>query len=324
MQRANRPFSKVLFLALKIIVGVLLVWWLWRNGELNWKTIASVRPSWALAGLVVFQALMILSLAWRWHLLLQASETGISFGAALVITLMGQCTSTFTPGSIGIDGTRFYQLFKLVKTERATALLSIVWDRILGVGALLSLTVICNMMLLTRTLPAPIKSTFAAITVFSICLLALPLSLLLPKNPLHRLRQWHLLRKVPQVPFAKTTFILPAIVACSTHFCNAMALICALYAMGEAVPIGPSLLLMPVIILSSLIPLTPLGLGISDAVALLLFNTVHISNGANAMMLGRITFVIISALSGIAWFVPIHAANSPSPEQYETENQSIY
>lgn len=298
--------KNTLFFALKLILAVLLIWWLWNSGKLNWKTISGVRFGLSLTGLILFQILMIVSLAWRWHLLLRASEIPLPFVATLIITLKGQFTSTFTPGSIGIDGTRFYQLFKLLKTQRSTAMLSIINDRFLGIGALLLLTAICNSILLTRPLPTPIKSTFILITLFSVCLLVVPLSLFLPQNPLHRLRQWHLLRNLPAAPADKSTFILPAVLACFTHFCNAMALICAFYSIGIAVPVGESLLLMPVIILAGLIPLTPLGLGISDAVALLLFNTVHISNGANAMMLGRITFVLLSAVSGIVWLIPAH------------------
>jgi uncharacterized membrane protein YbhN (UPF0104 family) len=323
MQKTNRPPSKVLLWSFKIILAALLIWWLWHKGGLDWKTIARVRPGWALAGLIIFQMLMILSLAWRWHLLLRGGGTPISFGAVLTITLMGQCTSTFTPGSIGIDGTRFYQLFKHLKTERATALASIVWDRILGIGALLFLTVICNLLVLTRPLPVSLKSTFIAITLFSACLLLLLLSLFWPQNPLHRLRQWRLLRDMPSTLPDKSTFMLPAVIACLTHFCNAMSLICAFYAMGEAVPIGASLLLTPVIILAGLIPLTPLGLGVSDAVALLLFHTVHIDNGANALMLGRITFVIISACCGLAWFTPLHAIIHPDSDKDEIQPQAI-
>jgi uncharacterized membrane protein YbhN (UPF0104 family) len=67
---------------------------------------------------------------------------------------------------------------------------------------------------------------------------------------------------------------------------------------------------MPLVILTGVLPLTPLGLGVTDAVALMVFSTIHISSGANAVMLSRITFVAISALCGLAWFVPLHQNNS--------------
>ncbi|MEO6909279.1 MAG: lysylphosphatidylglycerol synthase transmembrane domain-containing protein [Abditibacteriaceae bacterium] len=316
MQHNKSRVPKVLLLSLKIILAILLVWWLWRSGKLNWNAITNVHASWALAGMVLFQILMIGTLTWRWNLLLKTAGTTLPFGSSLLITLMAQCTSTFTPGSLGIDGTRFYHLYTIFPKQRAAASVSIIWDRLLGIGALLFLTVICNGILLFFPLPITLKSTFTVVLVGSIILLALPLTFLFPHNPLHKLRRWKLLQNIPLSPANKSTFILPSVLAYGTHFCNALSLICAFYAMGFPVPLGKSLLLMPLVILSGMLPLTPLGLGVTDAVALVIFNSIHISSGANAVMLARISFVAISALCGLAWFVPLHQNNS-SPANHE-------
>jgi len=317
MQQNKSRFSKVLSLTLKLILAVLLVWWLWHSGKLNWSVIVNIHASWALAGMAFFQILMIGTLAWRWYLLLNTAGTKLPFITSLLITLMAQCTSTFTPGSIGIDGMRFYHLYKIFPKQRAVASVSIIWDRLLGIGALLFLTAICNCILLSFPLPPALKSTFTIILICCIGLLILPLTLLFPHNPLRRLQRWKLLQNIPLAPGNKSTFILPAALACCTHFCNAMSLICAFYAMGFPVPLGRALILMPLVILSGMLPLTPLGLGVTDAVALMIFNSIHISSGANAVMLGRISFVAISALCGLAWFVPLHQ-NNTSFKNHET------
>ena len=305
MLQNRYSITKVLLLTLKITLALLLVWWLWHSGKLDWSVIVSARLSWALAGILFFQTLMILTLAWRWHLLLQAAGTSLPFRSTLIITLMAQCTSTFTPGSIGIDGTRFYQLYKLFPNQRTQASVSIIWDRLIGIGTLLFLTVISNSILLFTPLPATLKSTFSIILICSVGLLLLPLTLFFPHNPLRKLRHWKFLKNAPLPPSEKSTFMLPALIACCTHFCNAMGILCAFYAMGFQVPLGRGLLLLPLIILTGILPLTPLGIGVTDAVALLVFSTIPISSGANAIMLSRILFVAISALCGIAWFVPI-------------------
>jgi len=305
MQQNKRRLPKVLLLTLKITLAILLVWWLWHSGKLDGSVIVNVRPSWALAGVLVFQTLMILMLCWRWHLLLKVAGTSLPFRSTFIINLMAQCTSTFTPGSIGVDGTRFYHLYKLFPNQRAAAWVSIIWDRLIGIGALLFVTIITNSILLFTPLPAPFKSTFTLILVCSIVLLAVPLSLLFPHNPLRKIRRWKMLQKLPLPSSNKSAFMLPATLACCTHFCNAMGILCAFYALGFHVPLGQGLLLLPLIILTGTLPLTPLGIGVTDAVALLVFSTIHISSGANAIMLGRIIFVSLSALCGIAWFVPI-------------------
>jgi uncharacterized membrane protein YbhN (UPF0104 family) len=317
MQHNKSRLPKVLLLALKIILAILLVWWLWHSGKLNWNVIANIHASWALAGMVLFQILMIGTLAWRWYLLLNTAGTKLPFIASLLITLMAQCTSTFTPGSIGIDGMRFYHLYKIFPKQRAIASVSIIWDRLLGIGALLFLTVICNCILLFFPLTSALKSTFTIILVCCVGLLILPLTLLFPHNPLRKLQQGKLLRNIPLAPDNKSTFMLPTALACCTHFCNAMSLVCAFYALGFPVPLGRALILMPLVILSGMLPLTPLGLGVTDAVALVIFNSIHMSNGANAVMLGRISFVAISALCGLAWFVPFHQ-NNKTPTNHES------
>jgi uncharacterized membrane protein YbhN (UPF0104 family) len=310
MQQNKSAFSKVLLLLLKIILAALLVWWLWHSGKLDWNAISQVRLSWSLAGVIFFQLLMIGTLCWRWNLLLKSAGTPLHFSKTCIITLMAQCTSTFTPGSLGVDGTRFYQLYKIFPKQRAAASVSIIWDRLLGIGALLFLTAVCNSILLFLPLPAALKSTFTLILICSIGLLALPLTLLFPHNPLRRLRHWKLIKNIPLPPSNKSTFMLPSALACCTHFCNALAVICAFYAMGFPVPLGRALILMPLVILTGMLPLTPLGLGVTDAVALMVFSTIHISSGANAVMLSRIAFVAISALCGLAWFAPLPQNNS--------------
>jgi uncharacterized membrane protein YbhN (UPF0104 family) len=301
-------------LFLKIALAILLVWWLWQSDKLNWNSIAGVRISWALAGVVIFQILMIFTLCWRWRLFLEIAGIPLCFTKTFLITLMAQCTSTFTPGSLGIDGTRFYHLYKLFPKQRTAASVSIIWDRLLGIGALLFLTIICNSILLSFPLPSALKSTFTIILICSLGLLAFPLTLLFPHNPLRKLRNWKLLSNIPLPPSNKRTFMLPAVIACGTHLCNAMGMLCAFYALGFPVPLGHGLLLMPLIILSGMLPLTPLGIGVTDAVALLLFSTIHIGSGANAIMLSRILFIAISALCGIAWFAPLHQTIIPAVE----------
>lgn len=312
MRQTKSRVTKVLFIALKITLAVLLVWWLWHSGKLDWHIIAGVRPGWALAGVVIFQVSLILSLCWRWHLLLKSAGTPLSFGSALIITLKAQCISTFTPGSIGIDGMRFYQLYKIFPEQRAAASVSIVWDRLIGIGMLLLLTVICNSILLLSPLQETLKSTFTLILICSAALLALPLTLLFPHNPLRRLRQWKLLRNIPLPQSNKSTFMLPAGISCGTHLCNALAILCAFYAVGDPVPIGRGLLLMPLVILSGMLPLTPLGIGVTEAVTLMIFSSITTGSGANAIMLSRISFVLISALCGLAWFLPFHQNSTPT------------
>jgi hypothetical protein len=93
------------------------------------------------------------------------------------------------------------------------------------------------------------------------------------------------------------------LLAFATHGCNALTLCCALRALDarESLSLINILLVAPPIIVSSMVPLTPLGLGISDATASTLLHWAGSSSGAEATMLGRLTFVALSLFCGLAW-----------------------
>src|SRR5699024_9012802 len=102
----------------------------------------------------------------------------------------------------------------------------------------------------------------------------------------------------------RAIFRAPLFFAFATHLCNILATFCALRVFEPAAPLLSIVLVTPFVILSSLVPLTPLGLGVTDATAAILFAGIGVAHGVAATMILRATFVLMSLACGLAWLWP--------------------
>lgn len=113
---------------------------LWKYGALDLTSISAIWHSPGLgltSAIMLFTPLFLLSL--RWQLLMRAQSFHFTYHSALRITAIGQFFNTFMPGGIGGDALRFYYVFGGVPGRRTAALMSLIVDRLLGLGALLML-----------------------------------------------------------------------------------------------------------------------------------------------------------------------------------------
>ena len=127
---------------LKLLVGLVLLYALFRFGILDLRSIALVaeRPwLFALAVLLLFGTVPVQSL--RWHLLLGALGLRIRFAKTTQIVLASAFFNAFLPGGYGGDLVRATYVFRAAQRQRASALLSLVIDRLTGLAGLLTLGV---------------------------------------------------------------------------------------------------------------------------------------------------------------------------------------
>ena len=124
----------------KVAAAATIMGTLWRYGALD---LASISALWHSPGLgltsaiLLFAPLFLLSL--RWQLLMRAQSFHLTYRSALRITAIGQFFNTFMPGGIRGDAMRFYYIFGRVTGRRTAAVMSLIVDRLLGLGALLML-----------------------------------------------------------------------------------------------------------------------------------------------------------------------------------------
>ena len=131
--------SQLIMLAIKLIVTCALLWFVFRKvdaGPLAHR-IASMHSAWLAASIItLFVQLLLTGL--RWHFVGQMVDAGIRLGLAMRLILVGQFFNQVLPSSVGGDGVRAWLLSREGITIRHS-FASVICDR---VAALVMLTVI--------------------------------------------------------------------------------------------------------------------------------------------------------------------------------------
>jgi uncharacterized membrane protein YbhN (UPF0104 family) len=254
------------------MLAAVLVAWLIRSGRFQPRALLDVQSVAALLGVAFLQSIMIVSQSWRWKVVLRLRGLDLPARAALRVGLAGQFAAVWTPAGIGLDGARILDGTQRFPTQRAGVLKAAALDRVFAVAAL---GVLCAPALLWLTEYGRIWPYLGVANALAIIVL---------------LAKWR---------DAMQAFVL----SCIIHLANIGSIGCAFWALGRAVSVEGIAFAAPLVVLSSLVPLTPLGIGVVDGAAVELFARVAMSGGAESTMLGRAAWIAISLACGAvsAW-----------------------
>ena len=323
----NKPVNKrrsAFFLILKCIIAAALLWWLSRSGRFDLRVFSSLRWGWDSAGVLGFQVAMLACMAARWHFLTRALNLNFSFRQTLRISLIGFYAAILTPASLGLDGARLLLSRQLRAGQNREILASVLWDRVLGLWSLLVICALCGAVIAFFPVLSSGETVRRAVLMASLAcgVLALALAVIFgsPKLPA-RIGQMAFLKNkawLQQAP-PRAIFGWPLLLGFATHGCNLLATFFALRIFESGAPLFSTLPVAPFVILSSLVPLTPLGLGVTDSTAALLFAAIGVAHGAAATMILRATFVLISLIGGLAWLWPNSISETESVAASEIE-----
>lgn len=261
-----------LILAAKCVLAAALIAWLVQSGRFKPRALLQVQSVAALLGVAILQSVMILSQSWRWKTVLRLRGLQLPARAALRVGLAGQFAAVWTPAGIGLDGARIFDGTRRFPAQRAEVLKAAALDRVFAVAAL---GVLCAPALLWLT-------EYGRIWPYLGMAAALAIIVLLAK--------WR---------DAMLAFAL----SCIIHGANIGAAVCAFWALGRVVTTNGIAFAAPLVVLSSLIPLTPLGIGVVDGAAVELFARAAMPGGAESTMLGRAAWIALSLACGAfsAW-----------------------
>lgn len=317
--------------ALKFLIAGILVWWLWKSGRLDFSRLARVHLGFAFFGMMGFQAATLGCIAARWYHLTRAFGLKISARQSFRISCIGNFAAVWTPAGLGLDGARLVLARSIAPQQLGAVTASTLWDRALGVWALACLsTPACALLLFDSSLELNPALKRALWLILIACgVLALAPLLLRTRAPKIFARRWPMLQQFSGASFKndasfKSAFKSALVFAFLTHGCNFLSLWCALRALEIAAPLVRVLLVAPLLVLSSLLPFTPLGLGVTDAAASTLLHAVGVGGGSEATMLGRATFILISAACGLAWLWPVSTPSSSNENKnLKHENSNL-
>ena len=103
------------------------------------EALRHARYSWVVIGILAY-VIVEIAAAFRWHVLLKVQGIHLSLLRLSGLFLIGMFYNQFLPGGTGGDIIKSYYLLKETSDRKAGALLAVVFDRIIGLAALVAIT----------------------------------------------------------------------------------------------------------------------------------------------------------------------------------------
>jgi uncharacterized membrane protein YbhN (UPF0104 family) len=295
-----------------------ILFWLFHkvNAPHVWLCMREAHLTPILIGILLAEITVLIA-AWRWKQLLSVFQIKGQFRTLLCIAQMGQFFMLFLPGPTGDDLTRMLYISRLAKGRAVEACTSVAIDRLIGLGSILILAVICipyqwNLLSSTSTTHwmAVGIMTFGALTV------ATGVFFFLAGHPT-RLWFQHQLRAFParglRDEIARIWGLLcdskPAVARVITAAVGTQILVCTMfYLAGMAVSLHIPMLIwmgvVPIIIAASSVPITIAGIGVREYLLVLFLGVLVNVDQEKALAASLIVFAMIlsvSLLGGIVY-----------------------
>jgi len=268
------------------LVAILFLFILVKKGPIKPDQIqlALTQPRILGLGLILFLVQFVL-FSFRWKLFVD-QISHIDFKTSFKLTLVGQFFSFFIPGGVGGDLVKALELAKDHVTSRATALSTVIADRVLG---LFTMILLSSLFLTIEFFSSPFEQLPRYLAVSWILLIIVTVGLLTSPFIVSLLNQFFdgkqskILLQINKLinSFSLTfdSFRKPGLMLKNSIFCLAIQLITIFFMFNVVKSLGiqppPFFIFFALCcfgILASAIPLTPAGIGVGQAAFYLLFS----------------------------------------------------
>src|SRR3989440_8568814 len=148
--------KKILITLIQLSVTALLLWYVFHDANQRQQmkvALAAADYRWVGAAILAY-VMVEIAAAIRWQILLRVQKIRLNFPRLSGLFLIGMFYNQFLPGGTGGDIIKSYLLLKETPEHKAGALLAVVFDRLIGLVALVAITVTLVSMrfdLLSRT-----------------------------------------------------------------------------------------------------------------------------------------------------------------------------
>ncbi|MCH7869818.1 MAG: flippase-like domain-containing protein [Myxococcales bacterium] len=254
----------------------------------------------------------------RWHVLIRAQGIPIPLLRTIQSAFVGLFFNVFLPGSLSGDLIKGYYVVRSVPGHTATAVSSILFDRVVGLSGLITLSAIALLVgsggTWSGTLGAPIVLAVIGVTSGVVVFYAALLGLSEERDPIFRIlrhlaTRFAFLRGVLKVYEGVRVYhdkrgVTLACIGASiiAHGFLVVAWICFVNAMEiDGIPIGAMFVVVPIGMLVSSIPLGPAGIGTGHAAFLAIFALLGSNRGADLFNLVLAFQFIQAALGGMVY-----------------------
>src|SRR6195256_6217961 len=148
--------KKILITFFQLSVTVAVLYWVYHDPSRRAQMVEAIRNAqyhWVFLGILAYVVVEVAA-AFRWHVLLKVQKIRLNVPRLSGLFLIGMFYNQFLPGGTGGDIIKSYLLLKETPEHKAGALLAVVFDRLIGLVALVAITVTLVSMrfdLLSRT-----------------------------------------------------------------------------------------------------------------------------------------------------------------------------
>lgn len=273
------------------------------DGPLLW-TMMTRLPAAALLAAFALHFGIILLLAWRWRIIVHACGRSVTYDMAIRLTFTATFFNMILPLSVGGDIGRVW-LARQAGIDLATGTTVAVLDRLSGVLALAILLGISSLALPTDHLPLELRLAMV------LCLPAMLIGLWLLSSLSEfgaRQRPWlgwlervsAKMKSFVHHPAAMRFALLPSLAG---HVMAVLVLFVIAKGLGMTLSLNDALLLGPVILLATMLPLSIGGWGLREAAAIVVLSAAGIASEqalAMALMFG-VTQLAVSGAGSILY-----------------------
>jgi uncharacterized protein (TIRG00374 family) len=298
--------KKILITIIQLAVTVALLVWVYHDpkklGEMR-QALAHARFEWLAAGMVAYLVVEAAA-AFRWHVLLKVQGIRLTFSRLSGLFLIGMFYNQFLPGGTGGDIIKSYLLLKETPDHKAGALLAVVFDRFIGLVALVAITVTLVSMrfdLLSQT-----HETRRYLWILLV-LLGISIASLIASFVVSGFNLFHLLphkfpgrEKLIEIAAAYHLYahhwIATSVAFCASlvaHLATFTTFLCAAFALRADVNVTNFFAVLPIERTISALPISFAGVGLREKVLQTMLHQVCGVNEGVAVLIGSLSFLIM-------------------------------
>src|SRR6266487_6884207 len=298
--------KKILITLFQLTVTIAVLYWVYHDPNRRAQMAEAIRNAqyrWVVIGILAY-GIVEISAAIRWHVLLKVQKIHLTLPRLSGLFLIGMFYKQVLPGGTGGDIIKSYFLLKETPDKKAGALLAVVFDRLIGLVALVAIT--GTLIGLRYDFLSQTTETRQLLWILLLVLSASILALL-STYVITGFNLFHLLpekfpgrEKLIEISAAyhlyarhwRATLVAfeSSIVA---HLATFTTFLCAAYALGAVVPLVNFFAVMPVERTISALPISFAGIGLREKVLQIMLNGLCGVPEAKAILIGSLSFLII-------------------------------
>jgi glycosyltransferase 2 family protein len=298
--------KKILVTFFQLAVTIALLYWVYHDPEKRAQMVQALRHAqyhWVAIGILAY-VLVEIAAAFRWHVLLKVQGIHLSLPRLSGLFLIGMFYNQFLPGGTGGDIIKSYFLVKETPDKRAGALLAVVFDRFIGLVALVTITgalISLRFDFLSQT-PETRRLLWVLLALLGASILALLSTFVITGFKLFHLlpKKFPGREKLIEIAAAyhlyarhwRATFVAfgASVVA---HLATFATFLSAAYALGARVPLVNFFAIMPVERTISALPISFAGIGLREKVLQIMLHGLCGVPEGTAILIGSLSFLII-------------------------------